>query len=251
MMFFFKKPEITIDCFTFLEVAQLNYPIAPASKSYPFKNISNFVEHKYINDPRSNLKIEYPTIRKCDGVTDLYSNGFMLPAWDSFKIEVLNDQEHVIQSTANHVIGETHGRWQVGNDIYKGYAHVKVISPWFVKEKEGVKFTWNQPTWNKTENLTDCTILSAVVDFKYQFLTHVNMFIKTGAIVGWDAGDPLVHLIPMSERRVKIKTHCIDIHEYEKIRLSTLSMAHYSNHRNMKYPDFFGTEKKCPFGFGK
>jgi hypothetical protein len=251
-MFFFKRKEIIVDCFTYLEAVALNFPIDRAIKFYPkeFKNLPREIELKHNQDPQSKLSIKLPSIKSCTGITDLYSNGFIIPAWDSFSIEMLEDNKYTIYSKSNTVNGEWHSRGQYGN-IYSNSAHIKLLSPWMLKEKTGVKFVWMPAGWSNTENAEIATIPPAVVDYKYQFNTHISMFIKKGGIVNYNIGDPIVHIMPISEYKVKVKTHVIDEATWHKERIAIEKFTHFPNHRKLNYPNFFEERKTCPFGFGK
>ena len=252
-MFFFKRKEIVVDCFTFMEAVALNFPIDRAIKFYPkeFKNLPKLTEIKHNQDPDSKLYIKVPTIKSCTGITDLYSNGLVLPAWDSFSIEMLDDNKYSVYSKSSNVTGEWHHRGQYGEEIFPNSAHIKLLSPWMIKEKTGVKFVWMHPGWSNTSNTEVATIAPAIVDYKYQFNTHVSFFIRKGAIINYDIGDALAHIIPLSEDKIKIKIHVIEESKWHKERQAVEKFAHFNNHRKLKYPNFFEEQKKCPFGFGK
>jgi hypothetical protein len=131
--------------------------------------------------------------------------------------------------------------------MYKGCGHIKLTSPWFFEEKQGIKFSWNPCMWNGTHHKADMHILSGVVDYKYQHTTNVNAFIKHGSIVKLDAGEPLVHLIPLSDKKVKVRNHLLTDAEFSKRFAIEMQASNYNNPRNVKKPK----ESKCPFGFGR
>ena len=74
------------------------------------------------------------------------------------------------------------------------------------------------------------------------------MFIKKRNKVEFKAGEPLVHLIPISEKQVEIKTHLVSVDEILKMvpRPTT-----YANRYNFFKKSMESETKKCPFGFGK
>jgi hypothetical protein len=252
-MFWFKKKEIVVDTFTYNSTLIDNFPIEQASKYYPkyFKDMPKFVDVKATNDPNipdSKMTIKTGTIKLCNGLTDLFSNGFIIPAWHEFNIEVTDSGKIVIPSVFQEITTyEVHPRWQYGDNIYKDHTHIKLVSPWLVYETSGVKFTWNRCDWHRSDNSNSFNALSAVIDFKYQNATHVNAFVKNGTITRFDAGDPFVHLIPISESRVKIKNHLISPNEWHTKRVNYQAHNSYKNHRKLNYPK----QSKCPFGFGK
>jgi hypothetical protein len=251
-MFWFKKKEIVVDCFTHMEAVALNFPIERAIKFYPkeFKSLPREHEMKHNDDPQSKLKIKVPTIKACTGIVDLFSNGLVIPSWDTFTIEMVDDSKYTLFSNSNNVYAEYHQRGQYGN-IFPNSGHIKLVSPWALKEKTGVKFVWMHAGWNRTDIAEVATALPAIIDYKYQFNTHISYFIRKGSIINFNIGDPLIHIIPMSEDNVKVKIHVISPEEYNKHRIASEKFAHYDNHRKLKYPNFFEEPKKCPFGFGK
>jgi hypothetical protein len=250
-MFWFKPSVINVDCFTFNDTAYEHFSPDIASKFYPkeFKKLDNSVRFKNNPDINSKLMSTMHTIRMCNGVTDLYTNGFILPSWQDITLESTIDGNIFLDdrtsSGMNKPAIQIHERWQFGNELYPAFNQVKLLSHWFFKEKTGVQFTWNMCDWDRTDIADKVRILSGVLDFKHQTATNVNMFIKKDSIISYNAGDPLVHLIPLSEKRVKIHKHLISIEEYDRTTTMQGVKMSYSNHRKLT------TEAKCPFGFGK
>ena len=251
MFFWHKRSTITLDCFTYLEGISLNYPIARSGKFYPseLKDVPKYINTKISNDPQSKLTENIETIKNCHGLHELYTNGIIIPAWDDFSAEMINDNRHSIYSRTNTVKGEHHPRYQYNNEIFKGYSHLKFLSPWYLKEKTGVKFIWMDPIWNRSTNLRDMSILPAILDFKTQHASHINTFIKNGSTVKVKIGDPLVHLIPMSEKKINVKVHLLSFDEWNKTTKEIDFYMRLKNHRDLIVPDFFKSKKKCPFRF--
>jgi hypothetical protein len=235
-MFFFKRKEIVVDCFTYLEAAYLNFPIDKAIKFYPD-------EFKKLKTPENAT-----SIKQCNGVTDLFKTGFILPAWDTFSINMINDGTFDLAVNAKNVRAGHHNRNQYGG-VYLNSGHVKLYSPWMMKEKTGVNFLWMHCGWNRTDNAEKLDIVPAVIDFKYQFFTHISMFVQKGQTIKYNAGDALVHLIPLSDYKLKIKTHLMDENEWLRAEKVLDNFQGYDDHRNLKYPTVLD-KKKCPFGFG-
>ncbi len=247
-MFWFKKKEIVVDCFTVNPTIYTCNPIAPANNFFPaeWKSHPKFIRTKYHSDNTSNLEVDLPTIKKCIGFINLYNVGFMIPSWCDFGIEIREDGSYTYHNAGDLRIDQ-HPRFQVWDTLYKDYGHAKIGSPWLLKEKTGVQFSWHQCDWHKTDVIDKFKIVSGVVDFKYQHQTNVNMFIKKGSSVNFNAGEPLAHLIPISDSNVKIKNHLIDGIEMSKIDFRP---TQYSNqYRKMK--NVIENKSKCPFGFGK
>jgi hypothetical protein len=211
MLFFLKKSKIVIDCFT-------DNPAV--LEQYPIKNAANFIPEKWKKLPKETIvktPIEIPssTIKRCIAFIDLYRSGFMLPLWSDLIID-LTVEDIAGWRFANSTFSITnHTNDSMWDDLYKNHTHAKLLSPWFFKEKSGVKFSWNKPTWNIfKENLE---IVPGVVNFKNQNGTHINLFVKDYTRLELKAGTPLVHLIPLSDKQVEIKNHLISGEEFRKL----------------------------------
>jgi hypothetical protein len=242
MLFFFKPTIITVDCFCSDEIIFHNFQPDKANKFVPenWKTLPAFIEQSV--NPNSKLVLKTPTLKRCNGFTDLFSNGFIIPNWADFQVEMLKDGRYI---SAGHNAEEpnthfgSHSRLQYGYELYKNSSHIKIDSPWLLKEKTGVKFTWNGCSWHNTDNLENFYILSAVVDYRYQSGTNINAFQRKNTIVKFNAGDPLIHLIPISEKKVKLKHHLVSTTEFNQMVLREEKAIKYSNAREIK--------SKCPF----
>jgi hypothetical protein len=127
-----------------------------------------------------------------------------------------------------------------GNKYLKDYHHFKLISPWRFKEKSGVNFLFSQPFYN-FENPTDFIIPPAIVNYKYQHNTEVNFFVgkpKEGTRhrLSLDAGQPLVYLTPLTEKRVVVKAHEVTKAEWDKVQLPRLFFTgNYKKDKHLGY----------------
>ena len=250
MMFWFKKKEIVVDCFTYHHVVYDNFKIDTSSKFYPdeLKKIPNKVEVKVSDHPNSKLTEEFRTIKLCDGLRDLYTTGFMLPAWCDMKFEMFGDNQYNVADYNPDFQFGFHPRELYGQDLFRGYSHIKLLSPWLIAEKTGVQFSWSPITWGGTHNLTNATVLSAVVNYRDTRGTDINVFIKNGSIVKYAAGEALVQMIPISDKKVKLRHHLISKDEWNGIRDYTSQRLRYKNWKKLKVPKMPSTSK-CPFGF--
>jgi hypothetical protein len=243
MFFFFKPSTINIDCFCVDEIVFSNFKPERANKFIPeyYKNLPTYLEGKAIPNTKTRLITKMPTLKKCNGFIDLFSHGFILPSWADFQIEMLNDGNFFysnltdIQSNTSMV---RHPRSQFGEELYKDSGHIKIESPWFLKEKTGVKFTWMNCAWHNTQNLQDFYFLSGVVDFKLQWGTNINAFQRNGTIVQFHGGDPLAHIIPISDKKVKLTHHLLSKEEHEKMVQREMIAPRFTNSRELK--------SKCP-----
>lgn len=252
-MFWIKPSEVHVDCFTHLPMVYEHFRIDRASKFFPeeIKLLPNHVEIKANHDPNSVLMEKIATLRKCNGVIDLFALGMILPCWSNITLEVTKEgQVHHIDrpgKTDDFVSVHQHERMQYGSGIYSNQVNIKLIAPWYIEEKTGVKFTWNMCDWHRTDITNKIKIVSGVLDFKHQHQANTFLFMEKDSIVEYKAGDPLVHLIPITEKKLKLHHHLIERDEYiDRVR-KTMIETQYTNHRKLKNQ----SESKCPFGFGK
>ena len=133
------------------------------------------------------------------------------------------------------------------NDPWRTVVVPYWISPWIFSTKQEIKWSWIQNTWALNE-LKEFTIPPAVVDYKHNNFTHINMFIhkntnKSKVLI--NAGTPLINLVPMSDKKVKIHTH-YDPDRFDAIQQLNTRFS-YTKFYNKKKK--LTKEKKCPFGF--
>jgi hypothetical protein len=251
-MFWFKRKQIIVDCFTQESTTHLCYPPAPANEYFPegWKKMPKLVKNVMFNDKvsTSSLSVDMPTLKKCTGFINLYTSGFIIPSWTDFGIQIDTKGEYFYYNCGPLRIDQ-HPSFQLWEGLYDGYAHIKLGSPWLFKEKTGVKFSWHQSDWHRTDIMDRCRIVSGVVDYKYQNQTNVNMFIKKDSVVEFKAGDPLVHLIPLSDKEVILKTHLINPLEFSMMEQKP--SQYINQYKRYKTSIDKLEQAKCPFGFGK
>jgi hypothetical protein len=245
-MFFFKKPKIVVDCFTDDNQIGELYPIQHINKFIPdwWKKLPNLLN--LLNE--NNVEIPVSTMKYCVGFNNTYSAGMVIPMWTDFFISNSHDrQEYQFADRISELTQHDTAQW---GDSFKNHFHVKLISPWVLKEKTGVNWVFTELFYNSNNSLDTHRIMPGIVEYKYQHVTHINMLIKKsdGDRLNFSAGDPMVHLIPMSDKNIKIKTHIVSTDEHSKLRGIPNT---FTNYYNKKKKIMQRNEKKCPFGFGK
>jgi len=254
-MFWFKPKEIVVDCFTPLESVYSCYPIENSIKFYPqeIKNIESY--YKTIH-PETKIEMTQSTIKRCIGITEYYKSGFIIPMWTDFisQPKTASRGETAIGLITSPFTFQSHPQEQYRpTGMFKDHFQIKLMSPWRFQEKTGVSFSWNQPTWNLYKNITDVVVVPAVTNFKHQTGTHINVFInKNSDPFTIEGGTPMVHLIPLSDKRIKIKNHLISLEEFDKKGIPE-EFSRILPNRYTRYQKASNKDKtsKCPFGFGK
>ena len=218
-MIIFKKKPIVVDCFTTKDYVIEHNPIAPASQFMP----------KWMSDMPSTYKadgfIPAPTMKRCPAVVGMMTQGFMIPLWCDLVIGI-NPLERSFrwQFADEETNAKPHNvaQWEAfANPTV--YGHLKIIAPWYIQTKNKVDFLWTNPFFN-VELGSKYKIIPAITEYKHQHAANINMFIdksEEGDIL-IKSGTPMAHIIPMTDKEVKIKTHLVDSLEYRKLRTPSL-----------------------------
>jgi len=214
MLFFFKKKEIVLDCFTTVPHV---YEYAKIEKAI------KYIPEWWKNTPKT-LADNTPTIKNCVGLIDFYKKGIVIPSWFEMDLTVFKDNSETwfewAASNNDLNTAESHQPEMFSSFADKNGKNIKITSPWMLKTKEEVYFTWTEPTWNIRSLVTKISVLPAVINFKYQHATSINLFVE---LTDKDqkftipALNPLVIMHPLTEKNVVINTHLID--EKEKLKI--------------------------------
>jgi hypothetical protein len=214
-MFLFKKKKITVDAFTSNVYAEKFFPIAKASNFIP-KWLQETPSYEEVTN-KFGLTKKIPTIRRCVGIQDLYKNSFIIPLWSSFILDVKSNGEYSWDWSDETASAGVHSRLQLGKGL-DHLLHLKLESPWYLKEKTGINFIWHQPTWNMLNIVNNLHVPPAIINYKYQVGTNINLlFPKTKTTLELLAGQPMAHIVPITDYDVEIKTHLVSRHDLEKI----------------------------------
>lgn len=248
MYFFSKRKKIVVDCFTYDQKTFTYFPIEHMYKFFPdwWKNTN-----PYYTSKDDIVECELPTIKKCNGIIDLYKTGFTLPLWSDLKIETTSDGTYAYRFVTGSSEIVEHPKSQYPT-IYDRYIHMKINSPWLFGEKSGIKFIINSPKWNHLNNdLNFIDILPGCMDFKYQPATNINIFLpKADNKFLLPHNTPLFHIIPLTENDIEIKNHLISKTEWEDKQELMGAHVSFNNIKNNRIKLLKSKEKsKCPFGF--
>lgn len=253
---FKKRQEITLDCFTTLPHAYDHAKISTGGKFFPdwWQKTGKITQDSEGND--------WGTIKSCRGFIDLYKHSVIIPSWFSLQATIFSKSQgmgfHLHFSDEDLNIKHSHGPFQ-----FKGFAkdtgqNIKFTSPWAFKTKEDVHWTWTQPTWNMEELIFSYSVLPAVVNYKYQHNTNINLFVEARNeeyTFFIPPLTPLVMLHPLTDKKIKIENHLVDEKEYNRIfgiekLLLRRNLHDEANEYNLKKTLVNKSESlnKCPFG---
>jgi hypothetical protein len=241
MNFFFKRKPIHLDCFTSTPNA---YDFAP------IETASNFLPEWWKRLPKtaqSGAVMDAPTIKGCAGLVDLYTKGVMLPIWSDLDIAIRPDFAYEWKFADAESKIDVHPFYQTGSFLLDiGYVHMKIVAPWRFSCKEDIDWHFAQPVWNQ-EAARDYCVPSGVLNFKYQTNININMLFRgIPNNIHIPHGHPMAHIIPLSERPVKVHNHFVTEEELRRHswRSTSFRAAYYKQKKLMQEK-----ESKCPFGF--
>jgi len=249
-MFLFKRKKIVVDCFTPFEHIIDLYSVQPALKFFPekIKSMENHFEEK---DKQTNITLKHATIKKCNGIIDLYKQGAIIPFWTDFISEPRNakDGKSAIGMIEKPFTFYRHDPRQY-TGLFDNYFHIKFDTPWRFREKKGINFLYTEPTWNLLDQKKNFTVVTGVITYNYQSLTHTNIIIdKDSDNFSIKPGTPLVHIIPLTEDEVVFKNHLVSIEEYKKIGIPSEYPKLHPNYYNRYVAEQKNKKSKCPFHF--
>ena len=215
-MFWFKTPKIHVDCFTMFGAIAKMYPVKKATNFYPewWKSLSAKYELYSLNG----VKHKRGTMKICSGFLDLYQHGLIIPMWSDLAIEMRETSYnyHIALSTSGDDL-VTHPVQQHG-DSFKNLVHIKMNSPWIFEEKTGVEFLFAGCPWSTLPLIPKMHVVHGVVNYKYQTSVNINTFWltdNTPYTVEMEAGMPLAHVIPLSDKNAVPHIHVISEGEYK------------------------------------
>jgi len=242
MIFIFKKKKIILDCFTNDSVVFDHYQITKSSDFIPewFKNAPKEYDDNFHKTS---------TIKRCIGINNNLTSGFILPMWSQLAITI-KDKYYQWQFSDRKTECGAHDplQWNFFANQNE-YGHMKITSPHLIMSKNDINFFYTKPFWHLKPN-NNFLIPSGIIDYKYQNGTHINMFvnIKEDNNIFIDQNEPIVQIIPLTEKDIKLKYHLISDEEFKNKNNKSRYFTH--NYQiGKKLID--KKEKKCPFGFGK
>lgn len=233
---FFTRQDITVDVFT------TNQHLA---KTFPIQKSTHFYPEFWKKIPKTNRDendfFDRPTIKLCNGLLDFYKDSFTIPLWSDLAIKA-EETKYTWQFSQSSASATYHNEDQRAGFL-DNYFHLKLISPWMVRCNKDIKFSFTEDTWNLKKENADIRVLNGVVDFKYQHGTNVNiMFPKRNNNYFLNCGSPIVNIRAYTEKKIKLKVHCVDEFEYSKLFDVTKNYFFVNKYAKNKL-----AMKKCPF----
>lgn len=229
----FTKEDYTIETITNISSTYEFWDLIEAKRSQPkwWKEMPSKYDDfspisKFRLDIFEKFKRPISTIKHCPAIQDIFSTGLIYKSWTDFRILVSPDGI-VESSQADEKIhgvpdggGSSHPYIQRAG-LFKNHAHFKISTPIFFKTNTYRKFLWKGAYWfNPYLVENNIHIVPGIIDFKTQSGTNINMFVPIKDEpyeIRIDFGDPLVHLIPLDDKPIKILKKLVSNDEFIKL----------------------------------
>lgn len=241
MMFWFcKQSTLNVYCFTTKELAfNFSKPMR-ASRALPswFKELPT---PSLPTDGISPLWVR-KNLKSCPAIVNLYSSGFMLPLWSDLHIEASADQfrYQFIDGESNIAPHPVH---QFGGcTILNEYMHAKLQNPWVISTDKKINMMYTAPVWNNF-GYGDIVVAPGSYNTASTAIeANINLFIKRSQerkIYTLLLGQPLVHVVPITEKRIKLHYELITEKELRTLKAKSPLWAMDGNR-------YRRSEKLCP-----
>lgn len=227
---FFKKPVVL----KFITYDKDSYAFAKPDKA------TKFFPDWWKELARNHKNHERQDMTYCNGFVDLYKKSIIVPAWSHFKATIGHDfyQWKYIDGKSEAI---AHAKEQRGS-LFAEYQHLKLMCPWQMECDEDVFVSWQEPVYSQT--LEGMKVLSGLTQPKYMNLININMMFKREQEIQqyeFDLGYPLVQLLPLTEREVKIEHLLVTKQEYADRESLTYQSKFAQHNKAVK------VQQKCPF----
>jgi len=255
---FVKKTDVVLDCFTYSHNAYEYAKIDYGNKYFP---------EWWKETPK--VLPEAVTIKNCTAFMDFHTKGIVIPSWCELKIHIYeykNDEGFSFKwnsSDGDFDTKSSHSNIQWDNFSLDNGFNMKFTSPWRMKTKEEIYFSWTQPTWHLRECMQNFSIIPGVMNFKYQHSSNINYIViqdNEAKDISIPVRTPLVMMHPMTEKNVIIKNHLIDRKEFDEgfdfslkklfLEMSPNDMLGFSRKKKKlidEMDEINNDKKKCPF----
>lgn len=222
-MIFFKSSVVTLDCFTYSRAA---------FELFKLESGVQYLPEWWKKLPRSHSNGPWdinptPTMKKCPGMVNLYSKGFVLPMWSDLNVRIEKDGggfQWQFSDCCSNIISHPL-EVQAPGWLGEKYFNLKFSSPWAIDTKSDVNFIMVAPQFNY-KDFDRLTLVNGIVDFKHQHALNANFiaeFKSFEQILEYKAGEPLAMVLPLSDKKIKLKMHLIGREEWDQKNLGFYS----------------------------
>lgn len=234
------KKTVILNCYTTSKNAYDLFKIGYARSMIPdwWKNTPKTCSY-------GNMFHEEPSIKSCPGFSDLYKKGIMIPLWSDLKIKSSTERYDYQFADQQSFIEYNHPNTMNQFTQEMNVHSLKIVSPWLFDCSHDIDWLYSSPMWNM--QTMDIVTVPGVVKFNYPMKSNINLMVRKGLDynISLDAGTPIAHIIPITDREVKIQCHLISNSEFEEreVTVRPFFFGAYRKYVELKEKQ----QKKCPF----
>ena len=215
-----RDDDIILDCYTYNPYA------------YNFAKInhgSHYIPEWWKNTPKT--EGDSFTNKNCRAIIDYYKKGIVLPMWCEVEITINpKGSENLFTWEVSHKEFNitNHGQNQLKGFAKRDGHNLKIISPWFIKCREDVSFTFTQPIWSQRDTMFNFILTPGVVSFKSQMDCNLNYFYEQTdkkQVINIQPLTPMAIMHPMSDRKIKLNHHLVTSRDMD----GNPTLGHFSN----------------------
>lgn len=232
--------------FKFLEKPIVIKSILPESYAFVKEMFPITPSHKFIpthwrKTPKSSFNWEKmrpdTTVKSCSGIINTFTNGFIMPLWSDLAIKIENNDYHTFFSDRISKIG-VHSNDQFPN-FYDDHLFFKVTSPWYFVGNKEFKMALLDPFYTQNKLKPYVMPYGITSSLNKKITTNFFMFVKkeqTNFLI--KSGTPIVQILFLTEKNVKIEPEVVTQHEYNKLN-SVINAGLFSSfvNKRAKYLD--------------
>jgi hypothetical protein len=186
------------------------------------------------------VRFQKTSFQSCYGFINLYKKGFYFPLWTDLELANLTNTiafDYALKEFTTHDMHLHPAEKSTAPPLSNYHKHFMLKSPFFFKCKEAINFLYTGASWDYVNNnLYAFHIPSAVIDFKTQHYIQVQFLLPivngfNESHLKFKAGDPIIYLMPMTEKKIKFINHALPVMEYEQLKLDHAKQSVYSHKR--------------------
>ena len=172
-------------------------------------------------------KHDQMSISSCYSMVEMQKKSLTFKCWSDMTINVSKDGLHF--TTDAKVEGENHTVQGKSLSYDKNFEIFKIQPPFVIRCREPIQFVF----CNTPFNFVDLKLPTGITNFYHQ--TNCNIFfyysLNQEKTIELNFDDPLAHLVPLTDRRIKLKhTYDDDLHD----KVANCNRRLFSKHRQYK-----------------
>lgn len=191
---------------------------------------------------KENTLIPTRTLRTCEGFRKLHASGFMFPLWSDLNLEIGESHYRYQFADLNSAIHSHSAIQHITSPFVNNYINIKLINPWHIQTNIQTDLLFTAPVWNEFGYDDILVMPGSFSPHTIPIGANINLFVKrqkTPKIYQLLFGQPLVHVIPLTNKQIKLKYHLITKEELNKMQSKSAAWLMFGNR-------FRRSLKECP-----